>query len=127
MSKASKLVVDAFLGEDSATVVVAGKPYFIDSPTIERIMNAAKYLNNVEGGNTMKDVIDMLTKLDDSCKALSIFIQGNENLADELIKGTPQEIVQALETAYQLITIQPFQRLSILARNVARLIAKPRP
>lgn len=127
MSKASKMVVDAFLGDDSATVVVAGKPYFIDSPTIERIMKAAKYLSSVEGGNTMKDLIDMLNKLDDSCKALSIFIQGDEKLADELLKGTPQEIVQALETAYQLVSIQPFQKLSILARNVARLIARPRP
>lgn len=127
MSKASKLVTDALLGEDSASVVVNGKIYDIPSPTIQRIAMAAKYLNNVEGGENMDDAIGMMKNLEDSCRALSVFIQGDEALTDELVKGTPNDIVGGLKVAWSLISIKDFQMLSALARNVARLIAKPRP
>lgn len=127
MSKASKLVTDAILGEDTVTILVNGKSYYIPSPTIIRLVKAAKYLNAVEGGNTFGEVLDMMRNLEDACKALSVFIQGDESLSEELSQGKPNEIAMGLQSAYSLISIKDFQTLSTLARSVARMIANPRP
>ena len=127
MSKASKLVADAILGEDSVTIMVNGKTYCISPPTIIKLVKAAKYLNSFEEGKTLAEVLGMLKNLDDACKALSIFIQGDESISDELSKGTFEEVVNGLQTAYSLISIKDFQTLSILAKSAARMIAKPRP
>lgn len=127
MSKASKLVADAILGEDSVTIMVNGKTYCISPPTIIKLVKAAKYLNSFEDGKTLAEVLGMLKNLYDACKALSIFIQGDESISDELSKGTFEEVVNGLQTAYYLISIKDFQTLSILAKSAARMIAKPRP
>ena len=127
MSKASKLVADAILGEDSVTIMVNGKTYCISPPTIIKLVKAAKYLNSFEDGKTLAEVLGMLNNLYDACKALSIFIQGDESISDELSKGTFEEVVNVLQTAYSLISIKDFQTLSILAKSAARMIAKPRP
>ena len=127
MSKASKLVADAILGEDSVTIMVNGKTYCISPPTIIKLVKAAKYLNSFEEGKTLAEVLGMLKNLYDACKALSIFIQGDESISDELSKGTFEEVVNGLQTAYSLISIKDFQTLSILAKSAARMIAKPRP
>lgn len=127
MSKASKLVADAILGEDTVTIIVNGKAYCISPPTIIKLVKAAKYLDSFEEGKTLAEVLGMLKNLDDTCKALSVFIQGDESISDELSKGTLEEIVYGLQTAYSLISIKDFQTLSILAKSAARMIAKPRP
>ena len=127
MSKASKLVADAILGEDSVTIMVNGKTYCISPPTIIKLVKAAKYLDSFEGGKTLAEVLGMLKNLNDACKALSVFIQGDESISDELSKGTLEEVVNGLQTAYSLISIKDFQTLSILAKSAARMIAKPRP
>lgn len=127
MSDASKLVVNAILGEDSVTVVVDGVSYFIDPPTIERIVKAAKYLDSVEGGNSLDDAIGMMRSLGDACKALSVFIRGDESLCDNLSKGTLSEVLEGLRAAMSLLSMQDFQMLSTLARSVARMVANPRP
>lgn len=127
MSKASKLVADAILGEDSVTTMVNGKTYCISPPTIIKLVKAAKYLDSFEEGKTLAEVLGMLKNLDDACKALSVFIQGDESISDELSKGTLEEVVNGLQTAYSLISIKDFQTLSILAKSAARMIAKPRP
>ena len=127
MSKASKLVADAILGEDSVTIMVNGKTYCISPSTIIKLVKAAKYLNSFEEGKTLAEVLGMLKNLYDACKALSIFIQGDESISDELSKGTFEEVVNGLQTAYSLISIKDFQTLSILAKSAARMIAKPRP
>ena len=127
MSKASKLVADAILGEDTVTIMVNGKTYCISPPTIIKLVKAAKYLDSFEEGKTLAEVLGMLKNLDDACKALSVFIQGDESISDELSKGTLEEVVNGLQTAYSLISIKDFQTLSILAKSAARMIAKPRP
>lgn len=127
MSEASKLVTDALLGQDTATIIVAGETYFVDSPTIERIAKAASYLNNLEGGKEFKDLVDMMEHMKDSCRALSVFIQGDDALSEELSKGTPREVVEGLKTAISLISIASFSELSTLAKSVARMVARPRP
>ena len=127
MSKASKLVADAILREDFVTIMVNGKTYCISPPTIIKLVKAAKYLDSFEEGKTLAEVLGMLKNLDDTCKALSVFIQGDESISDELSKGTFEEVVNGLQTAYSLISIKDFQTLSILAKSAARMIAKPRP
>lgn len=127
MSKASKLVADAILGEDTVTIIVNGKAYYVSSPTIIKLVKAAKYLDSFEDGKTLAEVLGMLKNLDDACKALSVFIQGDESISDELSKGTIGEVVYGLQAAYSLISIKDFQTLSILAKSAARMIAKPRP
>lgn len=127
MSKASKLVADAILGEDAVTIIVDGKVYYVSPPTIIKLVKAAKYLDSFEEGKTLAEVLGMLKNLDDACKALSVFIQGDESISDELSKGTLEEVVNGLQTAYSLISIKDFQTLSILAKSAARMIAKPRP
>ena len=127
MSKASKLVADAILGEDTVTIIVNGRVYYVSPPTIIKLVKAAKYLNSFEEGKTLAEVLGMLKNLNDACKALSVFIQGDESISDELSKGTLEEVVNGLQTAYSLISIKDFQTLSILAKSAARMIAKPRP
>ena len=127
MSKASKLVADAILGEDTVTIIVNGMDYFVSPPTFIKLVKAAKYLDSFEEGKTLAEVLGMLKNLDDACRALSVFIQGDESISDELSKGTLEEIVYGLQTAYSLISIKDFQTLSILAKSAARMIAKPRP
>lgn len=127
MSKASKLVADAILGEDAVTIIVDGKVYYVSPPTIIKLVKAAKYLDSFEEGKSLAEVLGMLKNLDDACKALSVFIQGDESISDELSKGTLEEVVNGLQTAYSLISIKDFQTLSILAKSAARMIAKPRP
>lgn len=127
MSKASKLVADAILGEDAVTIIVDGKVYYVSPPTIIKLVKAAKYLDSFEEGKSLAEVLGMLKNLDDACKALSVFIQGDESLSDTLSKGTLEEVVNGLQTAYSLISIKDFQTLSILAKSAARMIAKPRP
>lgn len=127
MSKASKLVADAILGEDTVTIIVNGKAYYVSPPTIIKLVKASKYLDSFEEGKTLAEVLGMLKNLNDTCKALSVFIQGDESISDELSKGTLEEVVNGLQTAYSLISIKDFQTLSILAKSAARMIAKPRP
>ena len=43
-----------------------------------------------------------------------------------LYHGTFDELVDAIDTAYSLISVENFTRLSTLAKNVASLIAKQR-
>ena len=127
MSKASKLVAGALLGEDSVTIMVNGKTYYISPPTIIKLVKAAKYLDSFEEGKSLVEILGMLKDLGNACKALSVFIQGDESISDELSKGTLEEVVYGLQTAYSLISIKDFQTLSILAKSAARMIAKPRP
>ena len=104
-----------------------GRAYYVSPPTIIKLVKAAKYLDSFEEGKTLAEVLCMLKNLDDACKALSVFIQGDESISDELSKGTLEEVVNGLQTAYSLISIKDFQTLSILAKSAARMIAKPRP
>lgn len=58
--------------------------------------------------------------------ALSWFIAGDDHLFEELKDGTFEEIVDALDEAYSLISIQSFQKLLDLEMNVFNLTAKQR-
>lgn len=122
----AKLISEAISGRDFATVIVNGKSYRVDSPTIFKLSGASSYLSMF---GDEKTVADIFRSVGDSRKlacALSWMIAGNESLADELSYGTFDEIVNALCESFELISIQNFMMLSSLAKNVGRMIAKHR-
>lgn len=122
--KASKLVSAAILGLDGESVIVGGKAYYIPPPTIKRIAQAAYYLSDIQEGKTLRDMFMSVENMKCVCDALSCFIAGNESLTEELMEGTIQEVSEALEAAYNLLSVENFYKLSALARNVANLTAK---
>lgn len=113
--------------EDKASVSIAGRTYDIPSPTIHKIAGAAKWLADLEGGTDFDSFIGQMKNITSACKALSIFIQDNEDLYDELMNGTLHEICMALGAAIKLLSVQDFSMLSTSARSVARLAANPKP
>ncbi len=124
MDNAAKIVSSAILGMDGKTIIVNGKAYTIQPPTIKKLVGAGMYLSDIsEKENSMSDILKKLSK-DNVAHALSWFIQGDDSLSDELLEGTFDEVILGLESAYSLISTKNFMRLSILARNVASLIAR---
>lgn len=126
MSKASKLVSDAILGNDYKIVVVNGKSYKIYPPTIKKMAGAGQYLSNLEDGETIKEILEGVNNMDKLAHALSWMIAGSDVLSGEFEDSTMGEVVNALATAYSLISVENFTKLSVLARNVSRLIANPK-
>lgn len=121
---ATKIVAGAIVGIDFKVVVVNGKAYAIHPPTIAKIAGAASYLSDIEGGETLQDILMSLTSIESATKALSWLIAGNESLSEELAQGTLEEVVSALEQGLMLISAENFIKLSLLARSVQKVIAK---
>lgn len=121
---ATKIVAGAIIGIDFKVVVVNGKAYAIHPPTIAKIAGAASYLSDIEGGETLQDILMSLTSIESATKALSWLIAGNESLSEELAQGTLEEVVSALEQGLMLISAENFIKLSLLARSVQKVIAK---
>ena len=122
---AAKIVSSAILGMDFKVVMVAGKSYIITPPTIKRLAGAGYWLSGIKG-DTIKDILLSKEAPEAFAHALSWFIQGNDGLFEELSGGTLDEIRQALDEAYSLVSVMDFTGLLGLARNVANLTAKPR-
>lgn len=126
MSKASKLVSSAIIGTDYKIVVVDGKSYKIFPPTIKKMAGAGQYLSDLKDGDTIKDILESVNDIGKLAHALSWFVDGSDRLAVAFEKATIGEVVDALAVAYSLISVENFTRLSILTRNVSKLIANPR-
>lgn len=122
--KGNKLVSEAIVGDDFKVVVVNGKSYKIDSPTIYRLAGAGKYLADFGDEQTLGDIFRSINDSKKLAYALSFLIVGDESLAEELVNGRFDELVEALGEAYSLISVQNFMMLSSLAKNVGRMIAK---
>ena len=120
------MVAEAITGRDFATVVVAGKAYTVMPPTVRKLAGAASHLSCMGYEKTFGDVIRSMSDMGESAKALSWFIQGNESLWEKLSEGTLDEVVNALELCFSLVSVEGFTRLSILAKSVAELTARPK-
>ncbi len=119
------IVNEAILGEDFKTVVINGKAYTINPPTIHKIAGAAKCLTKIDDDVvSFRGIVSSLKGVECVSKALSWFIQDNEELAEELSHGTFDENIEALETAYSLISVENFMKLLGLAKNIVSLTAK---
>lgn len=119
------MISRALLGVDETAVSVGGKVYVIKPPTIRVLAGAGMYLTTrIKGSFDLSEVLGELKDSTNLAKALSWFIKGDESLTEELSKGTFVEVVNALEKAYSLISIENFCRLSVLKKSVSRMIAK---
>lgn len=123
---AAKTVSSALLGFDVKVVLVNGNRYVIKPPTINKIAGGAYWLSRFDrsGKESIDEIIMAMTDINMVSRALSWMIQGDESLAEELAKGTLDENIVALCTAYSMVNTQNFTMLSALARNVGKLIAK---
>ena len=74
----------------------------------------------------MKEVLLSLGESEAYSRALSWLIAGDENLSEELAKGTYEENVDALDETLSMIDSKVFLKAVSLARNVSLLAAKPR-
>jgi hypothetical protein len=124
MNEAAKIVSAAVIGYDCRRVLVANRSYLITPPTIHRLAGAAHFLADCKDADTVGELLRELADIGKLCRALSWFIRGDESLAEELSAGTLDEIVTALETAFTLIDVQNFIRLSTLTRSACKLIAR---
>lgn len=126
MNEGARMVAEAITGRDFATVVVAGKAYTVTPPTVRKLAGAASHLSCMGDEKTFGDVIRSMSSLNESAKALSWFIEGNESLWERLADGTLDEVATALEKCMSLVSVEGFTKLSVLARSVAELTAKPK-
>lgn len=126
MNEGARMVSEAITGRDFATVVVAGKAYTVTPPTVRKLAGAVSHLSCMGDEKTFGDVIRSMSSLNESAKALSWFIEGNESLWERLADGTLDEVATALEKCMSLVSVEGFTKLSILARSVAELTAKPK-
>lgn len=124
MNKASILVSEAITGKDFIPIIVNGKMYRINPPTIYKIAGASAYLAVLEDNKDLVGVISSLKDISVASRALSWFIEGNDSLEQELSSGTLEEILHGLMVAYSLISVENFTMLLDLAKNVANLTAK---
>ena len=124
MSKGAKLISSAIIGYDCVTCVINGRCYVITPPTIAKIAGAGHYLSNIQNGETVRDLLLSIKDLDNVAYALSWFIVGNDTLAEELKQANVSELIDALEQAFSLISVENFLKLSVLTRSVLNLIAK---
>lgn len=123
MNQGSKLVAASVIGADFSNVLVNGKSYVIFPPTIHKIAGAGFYLGDFGDEETIRDIIKSINDSEKLAHALSWLIQDDDSLYEELSHGTFDELVDAVSVAYSLVSVENFTKLSILAKNVARLIA----
>ena len=124
MSEASKIVSSSILNKDFETVTINGKAYVIFPPTIKKIAGASYCLSDVGEAKTIGEIVLAIKDVNVASKALSWFINGDEGLTEELSDGTLDEVVEALNVGFSLISAENFCRLSVLAKSVALLTAK---
>ena len=81
-------------------------------------------MSNVGKIENLEDIFLSMKDTPNASHALSWFINGNDELFEELSKGTFEENVEALSIAFSLISVENFMKLSALVKNVASLAAK---
>lgn len=123
-NSASKIVCSSLLEKDFETVVVNGKAYVINAPSIHKIAGAGYYLSGFENCKTVMDMLRSLKDIGSASRALSFLIKGDESLYEELSQSTLDEVVEALAIGISMISVENFYKLSVLAKNVALLTAK---
>lgn len=114
------------VGLDYKVAIVGGRPYVINPPTIHRLCGAAHWLLGVKEGESLRELLISMDNYDHLAHALSWLIQGDDALTEELMQGGIAEVLDALETAFSLISTENFLRLSVLTKSAEMLIAKPK-
>lgn len=120
----AKIVSAAIVGLDYKYLIIGDKSYVLKPPTIHRLAGACYWLCDCGGGETIKDILQTFANMENTAKALSWFINGDDSLADELAQATPSEVVNGLEQAFSMIDVGNFIKLSVLLKSAKTLIAK---
>lgn len=123
MDKGSKIVSASIIGEDFINVMVNGKCYTVFPPTIHKLAGAGMYLSDLGDEQSVRDVIKSVNNSNSLAHALSWLVKDDDSLFEELSQGTFDELVDAIDEAYSLISVESFAKLSTLAKNVSKLIA----
>lgn len=123
MDKGSKIVSASIIGADFVNVMVNGKCYTVFPPTIHKLAGAGMYLSDFGDEQSVRDVIKSVNNSDSLAHALSWLVKDDDSLFEELSQGTFDELVDAIDEAYSLISVESFAKLSTLAKNVSSLIA----
>ena len=110
---AAKIVNAAVLGKDFETVIVNGKAYVINPPTIHKMAGAGYYLSDLKGATTVMDMLRSLKDVKQASLALSWLIKGDESLSDELARGEFDEVVEALAVGLSMVSTENFYKLSV--------------
>ncbi len=128
MSKASKLISEAIVGGDYILVYVNGKAYPISPSTIKKLAGAISCISELDftEGGTIKDMLLSAKDCKAYAQALSWFVKGDNSLAEELCEGTFEEVVNALSSAIDLVSIDSFLKAVSLTRSASLLAASPK-
>lgn len=126
MSKAAKLISEAIAGIDGIMVFVNDKGYFVKPPTIHNISGAVSCISklDIEDKDTLKDIFLSNKDCTEYANALSYMIKGDTSISEELQKGTYEEVIDALSSAFEMISAAPFLRAVSLTRSANLLTAK---
>lgn len=126
MNQAAKLVSSAIVGADFKLVEVNGNMYPVKPPTINRVAGAVACLSGLalNDGATIRDVLNTQENAREYARALSFLIQEDYELTDELAKGTYDEVIEALDTAFGMISGRSFSIAASLTKNASALVAK---
>lgn len=122
----AKLVASAILGLDYRVLIINSKAYTLYPPTIGKLAAAAYWLADMGEGSSLNEILRCLSKSDNLAHAMSHLIEGNDDLYEELKDAKMDELVSGIETAFSMIDVSNFIKLSALQRSASLLIAKPK-
>ena len=117
------IVSSAVLGVDVQTIPIGNKVYLAHPPTIRKIVGAGRFLGGFEKIDSAKSLLEALNS-DNLAHALSWLLEGNDSLAEEFKDADVNELALGTVTCLDMLTPQNFMTLSVLARNVRKLIAR---
>lgn len=126
MNKAEKLVSSEAVGANIQFVEVNGNMYPVKPPTIDRVAGAVACLSGLalNDGATIRDVLNTQENAREYARALSFLIQEDYELTDELAKGTDDEVIEALDTAFGMISPRSFSIAASLTKSASALVAR---
>ena len=122
----AKMVASAIIGLDYRMIIVNDRSYIMEPPTIAKIAGATYCLCDYGDGKTLREILTSLPKAENLAKALSWFIQANDDLSEELAQGSLSEVVAGIEAGFSMIETSNFMRLSALLKSARLLVAKPK-
>lgn len=124
MNKAANTIANAVLGEDGKVVILAGKAYILEPPTIATICRAITYLSNVDRTSTGEEHLERVkADLENMLKGLSVFIFSDPERYKEIEGASLAELKEALTTVVKIISAEDFFVCAALAESVARMAA----
>lgn len=106
------------------TFIIGGRVYEIQSPSVRNLALAGEVLGDLHQKASVEQVFNELEK-ETLSKVLSIIVKGNDSISKDLLKGSKEELVEALATLYEEIS-PSLKNLRNMADSLSRLAAKPK-